>query len=383
MEHLQNVISAPPNTGALRPTTEDLLNECPRLFLTTISFQSGVGKSTLIGQAFGIEQAVAEDDKPGEADIKKELISPQNDRFVLHDSKGFEPGERNNYSDVKTFVENRKHQPHIKDQLHAVWLCFRTPLVHQGERLMEKSAEILLREDMGVIGDIPTIVVFTQYDRLLVSLQLQRVANLGLAAEEYLEKHCIKPIQEFTANPNLAHLTVSCEGGEHKQGIKELIELTHEKVIATFGSQLGTPSPVSVVTQMAQRVSPRLKIEGSITALTSGANFGNHTILECLAVIHTDIVSVWNFNDPSQYLYSTEFRELMINLVGTIDSSTPRLPRADSTKNTCESGAPILLSLPIILPFKAGLGLVQWVHEIYQRLWVTLRSVFPTSKLSP
>ncbi|KIO03284.1 hypothetical protein M404DRAFT_146003, partial [Pisolithus tinctorius Marx 270] len=115
--------------------------------------------------------------------------------------------------------------------------------------------------------------------------------------------------------------------------------------------------------------------------LTSGANFGNHTILECLAVIHTDLVSVWNFNDPSQYLYSTEFRELMINLVGTIDSSAPRLPRADSTKNTCDrhyitlmrshtprSGAPILLALPIVLPFKAGLGLVQWVHEIYQRL---------------
>ncbi|KAI6142235.1 hypothetical protein BKA82DRAFT_4195608 [Pisolithus tinctorius] len=370
-----NVMSAPPNTGDLRPTTEDLLNECPRFRVLVIG-QSGVGKSTLIGQAFGIEQAVAEDDKPGEADIEKGLTSPQNDRFVLHDSKGFEPAERNNYSDVKTFVENRKHQPHIKDQLHAVWLCFRTPLVHQGERLMEKSAERLLREDMGVIGDIPTIVVFTKYDRLLVSLQLQRVANLGLAAEEYLEKHCIKPIQEFTANPNLAHLTVSCEGGEHKQGIKELIELTHEKVIATFGSQLGTPSPVSVVTQMAQRVSPRLKIEGSITvgkqrywsALTSGANFGNHTILECLAVIHTDLVSVWNFNDPSQYLYSTEFRELMINLVGTIDSSAPRLPRADSTKNTCESGAPILLALPIVLPFKAGLGLVQWVHEIYQRL---------------
>ncbi|KIO03283.1 hypothetical protein M404DRAFT_627645 [Pisolithus tinctorius Marx 270] len=147
-----NVMSAPPNTGDLRPTTEDLLNECPRFRVLVIG-QSGVGKSTLIGQAFGIEQAVAEDDKPGEADIEKGLTSPQNDRFVLHDSKGFEPAERNNYSDVKTFVENRKHQPHIKDQLHAVWLCFRTPLVHQGERLMEKSAERLLREDMGVIGD--------------------------------------------------------------------------------------------------------------------------------------------------------------------------------------------------------------------------------------
>ncbi|KAI6033060.1 hypothetical protein F5J12DRAFT_798498 [Pisolithus orientalis] len=365
--------SAPLNTGVLRPTTEDLLKECPRFRVLVIG-QSGVGKSTLISQTFGVKQAVAEDDEPGEADIGKELILLQNDRFVLHDSKGFEPAEHNNYSSVKTFVENRKHQPNIKDQLHAVWLCFRTPLVSHGECLMERSAERFLREDIGVIGDIPTIVVFTKYDRLLVSLQLQRVSNPGSAAEEYLEKHCIKPIQEFTGNPGLTHLTVSCEDGEHRQGLEKLIELTYEKVNAAFGSQLGIPSPVSVVTQMAQRVSPRLKVEGSIAvgkqrywrALTSGANFWDHTILECLSVIHTDIVSVWNFNDPSQYLYSTEFRELMMNLVGTIDSSAPRLPRTDGTSKICESGASLLT-----LPFKAGLGLVQWVHEAYRRLWVT------------
>ncbi|KAI5988483.1 hypothetical protein F5J12DRAFT_898167 [Pisolithus orientalis] len=348
--------SAPTNTGVLRPTTEDLLKECPRFRVLVIG-QSGVGKSTLIRQAFGIEEAVAKDDKPGEADIGKELTSWQNDRFVLHDSKGFEPAEHNNYSSVKK-------------------LCFQTPLVSNGERLTEGCAERLLQEDMGTIGDIPTIVVFTKYDRLLDSFQLQGVDKFGSAAEEYLEQHCIKPIQLFTGNSNLTHLTVSCEFGEHRQGLEELIELTHKKVVATFGSQLGTPSPVSVVTQMAQRVSPRLKIEGSITvgkqrywrALTSGANFGDHTILECLAVIHTDIVSVWNFNDPSQYLYSTKFRALMIKLVETIDSSAPPLPHTDTTSNICELGAPLLLAVPIILPFKAGLGLAQWVHETYQRL---------------
>ncbi|KIN95213.1 hypothetical protein M404DRAFT_1007699 [Pisolithus tinctorius Marx 270] len=231
---------------------------------------------------------------------------------------------------------------------------------------------------MDAIRGIPTIVVFTKYDRLLVSLKVQGVANLGSVAKEYLDQHCIKPIQQLTENPNLAHIAVSCAEGEHREGLEKLIELTYEKVTATFGSQMGTPSPVSVVTQMAQRVSPRLKIEGSIAigkqrywrALTSGANFWDHTILECLAVVHTDIVSVWNFNDPSQYLYSTEFRELMVNLVGTVDASTPtpHLPRVDTTSKICEPGPPLLAALPVILPFKAGLSLVQWVYETYQRL---------------
>ncbi|KAI6003254.1 hypothetical protein F5J12DRAFT_893880 [Pisolithus orientalis] len=318
---LDITIGLSPSSTPVKDSLRSVLGD----FRVLVIGQSGVGKSTLISQAFGIEQAIAEDEKPGEADIEKEFISPQNDRFVLHDSKGFEPAERNNYSSVKTFVENRKRQPHIKDQLHAVWLCFRTPLAPHGERLVERSAERTLATRYG----------------------------------------CYQRHSDHTE-------------GEHREGLEKLIELTYEKVTATFGSQMGTPLPVSVVTQMAQRVSPRLKIEGSIAigkqrywrALTSGANFWDHTILECLAVVHTDIVSVWNFNDPSQYLYSTEFRELMVNLVGTVDASTPtpHLPRVDTTSKICEPGPPLLATLPVILPFKAGLSLVQWVYETYQRL---------------
>ncbi|KIN95212.1 hypothetical protein M404DRAFT_88059, partial [Pisolithus tinctorius Marx 270] len=70
----------------VQPTTTQISHRYDSFRVLVIG-QSGVGKSTLIGQAFGIKQAVAEDEKPGEADIEKEFISPQNDRFVLHDSK--------------------------------------------------------------------------------------------------------------------------------------------------------------------------------------------------------------------------------------------------------------------------------------------------------
>lgn len=44
-----------------------------------------------------------------------------NARFILHDSKGFEPGENDNLATVKQFIDRRKNHPEIKEQLHAVW----------------------------------------------------------------------------------------------------------------------------------------------------------------------------------------------------------------------------------------------------------------------
>jgi len=59
---------------------------------------------------------------PGQADIDKEFKSPENDYFVLHDSKGFEAGGAETFNDVGRFIRQRcdSNQP-LKDQLHAVW----------------------------------------------------------------------------------------------------------------------------------------------------------------------------------------------------------------------------------------------------------------------
>lgn len=54
-------------------------------------------------------------------DIHKELYSETNTRFILHDSNGFEPGENDNLVVVKQFIEKRKNNVDIKEQLHAVW----------------------------------------------------------------------------------------------------------------------------------------------------------------------------------------------------------------------------------------------------------------------
>jgi len=63
------------------------------------------------------------------ADITKELISGQNNRFILHDSKGFEQGDIDNLAAVTQFIKERRDNEDIKEQLHAVWCADSTKTI--------------------------------------------------------------------------------------------------------------------------------------------------------------------------------------------------------------------------------------------------------------
>ena len=57
----------------------------------------------------------------GVADIGREFISSTNERFVVHDSVGFETADEQRMDIVKQFVARRRAMPQLKDQLHAIW----------------------------------------------------------------------------------------------------------------------------------------------------------------------------------------------------------------------------------------------------------------------
>ena len=59
--------------------------------------------------------------KPGEANINEEFSSEQNKFFVLHDSKGFEPGDTTTFDIVTKFISERCEKEELKDRLHAIW----------------------------------------------------------------------------------------------------------------------------------------------------------------------------------------------------------------------------------------------------------------------
>lgn len=311
----------------LQPITDEISRICPRFRILVIG-KTGVGKSSLISRAFGVEALVSHN-KAGEADIDYEFISPQNERFVFHDSKGFEPGERDNLEMVQGFIERRSNIPALKDRLHAVWLCLEIP--RAGGRLLETGTEeFLTLKRGGTLGNIPVIVVLTKCDKLLdrIELTLDESTLEGLsdeAIEELVKKEadaelhniCIRPLKK-AGGPDIPHVAISTKEG-HKETLAHLILMTEHCV----RQHVGLEASELLMTAFAQRDPVALKINASIEvgkrtywkALTSSISFTNRTMWDCLNTLHTDIVAVWKFHDPHRYLYSLQFRTLMANMV--------------------------------------------------------------------
>ncbi|KAG2081316.1 hypothetical protein BD769DRAFT_1621226 [Suillus cothurnatus] len=330
-EHTEQSASTSDTTLELQPTTSEIIQICPRFRILVIG-KTGVGKSLLINRAFGVHEAMASFHKPGEADIDHEFISPQNDRFVLHDSKGFEPGEEGNVIIVRDFIERRRKKPDLKDQIHAVWLCFEIP--RAGGRLLETGTEdFLTLKRNGNLGNIPVIVVFTQYDKLLERIHrtLDESPLVGLSssavkefiknkADAELKEICIGPLEKF-AGLDVPYAMVSTKE-EYAETLARLIQITEDRVCKHVVTE------ASVMISIAQRVDPGLKFKASIDvgkrrywkALTSYPAFQDRGLRDWLRVLHFDIVAVWNFDDPYSYLYSDDFRKLMVNMIDKLDS---------------------------------------------------------------
>ncbi|KAG1842110.1 hypothetical protein C8R48DRAFT_738040 [Suillus tomentosus] len=277
--------------------------------------------------------------------------------------------------------------PDLKDQLHAVWLCFEIP--RAGGRLLETGVEqFLTSKREGELGEIPIVVVFTKYDTLLDRMErtldksftkdLSKEAVQELtkkSAKDKLKEVCIAPLEKF-AGSDMPHVTVSTKGNHHEETLANLIRTTEELVCKHIGTD------ASVMTSVAQRVDPGLKIKASIEvgkrkywkALASSAPFKNRSMWDCLHVLHTDIVNVWNFQDPDGHLCSPEFRTIMTKMVDELDVG----PTADPNKNLAfglsivGTIAGILSALagpaaPIVVPIVASVVAAKWVYEVYQR----------------
>ncbi|KAG1727228.1 hypothetical protein EDB19DRAFT_2042885 [Suillus lakei] len=373
------------NNFELQPTTDEISRICPQFRILVIG-KTGVGKSSLINHVFGVEQALASHNMPGRADIDTEFTSLRNSRLVLHDSKGFEPGEEDNLKIVRDFIDRRRNMSALNDQLHAVWLCFEIP--RAGGRFLETGTEeFLTLKRGGTLGNIPVVVVLTKYDILLDRMDrtLDDDSSLdGLSdgaikelaknkAEAELQDICIGPLEK-SAGRDIPHAKISTKE-DHQETLAHLIQITESCVSQNFAPE------AAVMTSIAQRVHPGLKIKASIevgkrkywNALASSTTFKNRKTWDCLRVLHTDIVAVWNFYDPHHYLHSQEFRELIVKMVDKLEVG----PTADPTK-TIAIGfsmvgtiAGIMAALagpaaPIVVPIAASVVLAVWVRDVYQ-----------------
>ncbi|OJA15020.1 hypothetical protein AZE42_08708 [Rhizopogon vesiculosus] len=205
--------------------------------------KTGVGKSSLIHDAFGVRTVLASNGRPGKANIDTEHISEQDNKFVLHDSKGFEPGDEDNVRIVRDFIQRRSHMEALGDRLHAIWLCFEIP--RAGGRLMEKGMQdfLQLKRD-GKLGEIPVVVVFTKYDKFMdrVDRTLNDFDLHGLSDHDVkdlvkqrtdaeLHDICTQPLKKLPGS-DIPYAMVSTKE-THRETIAHLIQITLKSTSAS------------------------------------------------------------------------------------------------------------------------------------------------------
>ncbi|KAI9445970.1 hypothetical protein H4582DRAFT_2052101 [Lactarius indigo] len=309
---------------AFETSISDIVKTVERFRILVVG-RSGVGKSSLINYVFGINDASVAHHKPGESDIQQEFVSPENQYFVLHDSKGFEPGDSSNYETVRTFIEQGS-QPHLplKDRIHGLWLCVDTPTA--GGRVFERGEEYLLEFAHKI--KIPVVLVFTQYDRLVRTKKAElreRYKNMdetSLRSQSEKDattafKECLQSLQRILARlkvpmPHCAR--VSVRKGYH-ESVSTLVESTRDVVRDRLGGDAW------IMWSIAQRASSSVKIEACVTKGMSHYNHslpggmpGSERLLlrDCLEKVHRDIITCWNFK--GEVLKSKEFEKLMLRL---------------------------------------------------------------------
>ncbi|KIJ99117.1 hypothetical protein K443DRAFT_8630 [Laccaria amethystina LaAM-08-1] len=379
----------------LQPTTDAIFKLVDR-FRVLVVGNTGVGKSSLINECFGVNLANVEHHKAGVSDINKEIIADENGRFVLHDSQGFEPGEGENFQKVITFLQARKGMMEVRDQVHAIWLCFPVPL-SSSDRLFEAGVEELFsKKACGEFGPVPLITIFTKYDMLVEEVEFgnnlefhernkhldpkTRNARLAEETRAKFQELCVRPFEEEVGT-NIPHISVSTS--EEYTGTRKMLkELVHRTAVYVKNSlAVDVAEDVALVSAIAQRVNPVVKIDAVIEVgkkrywlgLAASVNFPGKTMEACLRVLHTDIVQVWNIPDDCGYLKSKELKTLMIALVGNqydeLSDPNKALGHAYSLLGALPKliGGSAAHPAPIMLPFVASLFLVKWIYDVYDQ----------------
>ncbi|KAJ8517846.1 hypothetical protein ONZ45_g5007 [Pleurotus djamor] len=369
--------------GELPSTAEKILKACPRFRILT-----GVGKSSLINRTFGVSQASVSEDRPGAADINFEITSDENDRVVVHDSKGFESGKVDNVDIVNEFIKERSAMSDIKDQLHAIWLCTEIPATRG--RVFERGDEHFLKGTTSVQGSskIPIIVVFTKYDRLVRNIDYDmedddeqpedvRQKIVIDKADQTFQEDCIDPLHAIS--PGTHYVKVSTQA-QYRHLLQDLVETTFDIVKERVSGV------ASYVVAMSQRIDSEVKIDSCIAigrkrywkALCSTADFPGKTLKACLDVLHKDIVLIWNFDDDS-YLLSDEAKGDMVQLLADVRDREPSSPMKSLTAigpavtAVASATAAVPFAAPIVIPIAVVLGIATWAYQLYQRSHETLR----------
>jgi len=338
----------------------------------------------LINKVFGVEdsEALAEVscDRPGKADINTEFRHSSNNRFILHDSEGFEPGEDAKLNTVKRFIEKRTRSDMSPDaRLHVIWICISVSVTN--DRVIETGVEEIF--NLAQERKLPAIIVFTKFDKLVTKailvagdaadrLQEEERWQYGeVEANKDAENLCVRPWREAVGK---VPLMVSTKKRFNKT-IQNLIKATDAEIQRKTGISSHTESS-SLNFAAAQRLDNGIKINASIdigrlkywNGLLSKTDFTGKQLRQCLDVIHRDIVSVWNIRNSS-YLEGDDFKAKMTFLVDDLitnpNTPTPSDGLTVATVAALASAASHPAGIVIIAVGSAVL-IGKWLFDVYK-----------------
>ncbi|KAF7350071.1 G domain-containing protein [Mycena venus] len=375
--------------SSLPLVTDEILRQCPR-FRVLVVGKSGVGKSSLISHAFGVDTKSVSHKERGVCDIHSEIISAQNDRFVLHDSMGFEPGEMKNFETVKDFLKSRSGERiELRNRVHVIWLCVQVP--HSGGRVFETGDEELLKLASEI--KVPVVVVFTQFDKLANAVyrtlpkNTPREQKSALCTETTTKKFqdlCITPLLQINAKLHYARssgLSGAQKSTTDQGALNNLITITRDLV------EREVEGEVWILSAMAQRANAHVKINASIEVgmkrywegLATSTKLLGSTLKQCLNAVHKEMTDSWNFYDPNDLLLSSEFSEKVQTLAQLV---TPSEGDAKSWFNNLEAiqtwvglvGATVAATAgPVIAAIGVSAWFINFIATTYRNTPETLR----------
>jgi len=184
----------------------------------------------------------------------------------------------------------------------------------------------------------PVIVAFTKFDQ---AVALEGGSSARSSARARVDQSCRSlfrreprdvPAEIVSVDPQFRdlvdHLVVTTDGSMTRSHTRAA------SAPARSSSQVSKPriAPVPLLWSAVLRVHPDTFIQASIEVgrsrywrnLWSSIDFTGQPLKDCVNVIHTDIIEIWNLKDRANSLSSTAFKERMSHIVkdlaGLVDS---------------------------------------------------------------
>ncbi|KAN0092724.1 hypothetical protein V8E55_003508 [Tylopilus felleus] len=205
------------------PDRAPAVREKFRRFRILVIGRANAGKTTLLQRVCRTtESPIVRDqggNERGEHDIEHEISFKSNDRFVFHDSRGFEAGSEDELHKVQSFIDERAKEEDLEAGLHSIWYCI--PMEDHSRPIT--VAEETFFSKCGT-GKVPVIVVFTKFDALHAvafgelreqGMSIQEAVALAPehAKEIFKRNGYYRRVQAMKFPPR----NVICMGGIHKE----------------------------------------------------------------------------------------------------------------------------------------------------------------------